>query len=141
VAIGLVITTSIVLYSVQPPMPPPTGPLVFTPATFVDGNASFTVQNVSNGPYMSSGFQITLIVNDFAGGPIALQPNNSVARITIGPNHYRVAWSDSDGDRSVDVGDSFHVSGDGGPLPALSYYEFDLRWKTQWTAKATWFTP
>jgi len=139
-AIGLVIVTSFVLYSAQPPGPPPTENLVFAPATFVDGNASFTVQNVSHGPYLFSGFQISLVVNDFAGGSAALEPNNSVARMTIGPNQYRIAWSDSNGDGAVDVGDSFRVSGDGGPLPALSYYEFDLNWEMQWTAKATWST-
>ena len=140
VAIGLVIITSFALFSLQPPRPSPTVNLVFAPPTFVDGNASLTVQNVSHGPYMFSGFQMTLIVNDFAGGPVALEPNNSVARMTIGPNHYRIAWSDSDGDGAVDVGDSFRVAGDGGPLPVLSYYEFDLRWQMQWTAKATWST-
>jgi len=139
--VGLVITISFTLYSLQPAQPPRTDNLVFSPATIVDGNASFTVQNVSNGPYMFSGFQITLIVNEFAGGPVALEPNNSVARITIGPNHYRIAWSDSDGDGAVDAGDSFRVSGDGGALPLLSYYEFDLHWQMQWTAKATWSTP
>src|SRR2546428_10474969 len=124
----------------HPPRPPPTVNLVFAPATFVDGSASFTVQNVSYGPYMFSGFQMTLIVSDGAGGPVALEPNNSVARMTIGPNHYRIAWTDSNGDGAVDVRDSFRVSGDGGPLPLLSYYQFDLRWQMQWTAKATWST-
>src|SRR5206468_495722 len=76
-AIGLVIATSFVLYSAQPPRPPPTENLVFSPATFVDGNASFTVQDVSHGPYLFSGFQISLIVNDFAGGPVAVEPNKS----------------------------------------------------------------
>ena len=139
-AIGLVIATSFVLYSAQLARPPPTENLVFSTAALVHGNASFTVQNVSHGPYLFSGFQISLIVNDFAGGPVALEPNNSVARMTIGPNHYRITWSDSDGDGAVDVGDSFRVAGDGGPLPVLSYYEFDLRWQMQWTAKATWST-
>ena len=139
-AIGVVIATSFVLYSAQPPRPPPTDNLVFSSAAFVGGNASVIVQNVSRGPYLFSGFQILLIVNEFAGGPVALEPNNSIARMTIGPNHYRIAWSDSNGDGAVDVGDSFRVSGDGGPLPVLSYYEFDLHWEMQWTAKATWST-
>jgi len=59
----------------------------------------------------------------------------------MGLNHYRIVWSDSNGDAAVDVGDAFLVSGDGGPLPALSYYELDLRWQMQWTAKAIWSTP
>jgi len=139
-AVAIVIGVSFLAYSLETPRPRPPDNLVFSGVAFVDGNASFAIRSVSGGPYSDTGFQIMLIVNDFAGGPVALEPNNSVARIAIGPNHYRVAWSDSDGDGAVDVGDSFRVSGDGGALPALSYYEFDLRWQMQWTAKATWST-
>jgi hypothetical protein len=114
---------------------------VFSTVVLVNGNASFVVDNVSRGPYPSTGFRITLTVNDFAAPSVALGPNNSATDITIGPNHYRVVWSDSNGDNAVDVRDSFFVGGDGGPLPALSYYEFDLRWGMQWTAKALWSTP
>ena len=140
-AVAFVIGASFLAYSLQPPRPPPADNLVFSGATLVNGNASFAIENVSGGPYSDAGFQITLVVNDFAGGPVALGPNNSAARITIGPNHYRIVWSDSNGDAAVDVGDAFLVSGDGGPLPALSYYELDLRWQMQWTAKAIWSTP
>ena len=140
-AVATVIGVTFLAYSLQPSRPPPPGNLVFSGVTLVNGNASFVIESVSGGPYSDAGFQITLVVNDFAGGPVALGPNNSAARITIGPNHYRIAWSDSNGDSAVDVGDTFFVSGDGGPLPALSYYELDLRWQIQWTARATWSTP
>ncbi len=140
VAIGLVITTSTVLYSLQPPRSPPTGNLVFAPATLLDGNASFPVQNVSHGPYGFSGFQIRLVVNNFAGGPASLGPNNSVARLVIGTTAYRVVWIDADGDGAVSVGDSFLVSGDRAPLSPLSDYEFDLSWQSAWTAHIFWST-
>ncbi len=139
-AVAIVIGVSFLAYSLQPPRPSAPGNLIFSPVVLVNGNASFVVHNVSRGPYSATGFEVTLIVNDFAAPTVALGPNNSLMHITIGPNPYRVLWSDSDGDGTVDVGDSFLVSGDGGPLPALSNYEFDLRWEMQWTAKATWST-
>jgi len=140
-AVAFVIGASFLAYSLQPPRPPPPSNLVVSDIALVDGNASFEILNVTGGPYSNAGFQITLVVNDFSGGPIAIGLNNSVTRIAIGPNEYRIVWSDSNGDSAVDISDTFFVTGDGGPLPALSYYELDLRWQMQWTAKATWSTP
>lgn len=139
--IAIVIGVTFIVYSRQPA--PPTAPtnLVFAGVVLASGNASFAVRNTTGGPYNYAGFRMTLLVNDRAGGPAALGPNNSAVRVAIGPNAYRVAWSDANGDGAVDTGDSFLVSGDGGPLPALSYYELDLQWENQWTAKATWSTP
>ncbi len=140
-AVAVVITVSFLAFSVRPRSPSTSTNLAFSSVALVNGNASFAVANVSGGPYNAVGFQVTLIVNDFAAPSVALGPNNSVTHITIGPNHYRIVWTDSNGDGAVNVGDSFIVSGDGGPLPALSYFEIDLRWQMQWTAKVTWSTP
>src|SRR5207247_3980544 len=60
-ATGVVIATSFVLYSAQPPRPPPTDNLVFSSAACVDGNASVIVKNVSCGPYLLSGFLSLLV--------------------------------------------------------------------------------
>ncbi len=139
-AIGLVITTSFILYSLQPPRPRPTDNLVFTPATLVGGNASFAVQRAAHGPYLVAGFHVRLVVNNFVGGPAALGPNNSVTRIGIGTMAYGVVWIDADGNGAVSVGDSFLVSGDRTPLSPLSDYEFDLSWQSAWTAHLFWST-
>ena len=140
VGIGLVISTSFILYSLQPSPPPPTDNLVFSPATLVNGNTTFAVQNVSHGPYIFSGFHIRLVVNNFAGGPVALGRNNSATRILIGTTAYRVVWIDADGDGAVGVSDSFFVSGDRAPLSPLSDYEFDLSWQSAWTSHVFWST-
>ena len=140
VGIGLVISTSFILYSLQPSRPPPSSNLVFSAATLVSGNASFAVQNASHGPYMFSGFRVRLVVNNFASGPASLGPNNSVTRIVIGSTAYRVVWIDADGDGAVSVRDSFLVSGDGAPLSPLSDYEFDLSWQSAWTSRVFWST-
>jgi hypothetical protein len=140
-AVAIVIGVSFFAYSLQPTRPSTRANLVFASVVLAEGNASFVVRNVSGGPYGATGFQLALIVNEFAAPWVALGSNNSVTRIPIGPNYYRVVWSDSNGDGAVDVGDSFLVSGDGGRLPALSYFEVDLRWQGLWTAKVTWSTP
>jgi hypothetical protein len=140
VAIGLVITTTFVLYSLQPPRSPPTDNLVFTVASVVDGNASFAILNVSHGPYAYSGFSFRLVVNNFAVGPVALGPNGSATEVRVGTTTDRITWFDADGDGSVSVGDSFLVTGDRAQLASLSDYEFDLQWGSMWAARAFWST-
>jgi len=139
-AIAMVIGVSFLAFSLQPSPAAPSDHVVFSNVVLLDGNATFAVQNVSGGPYIRSGFRIAVVVNDFSAPSAPLGPNNSSTLITIGPNHYKIGWTDTNGDSAVDVGDTFFVSGDGGPLPALSYYEFDLRWEMEWTAKANWST-
>jgi hypothetical protein len=139
-AIGIVIATSFVLFSLQPPRPPPTSNLIFTSASVIDGNVSFAVQNVSHGPYVYSGFAFRLIVNNFAVGPTALRPNGSAISVTVGTTTDRITWIDADGDGAVSVGDRFLVTGDRAPLSSLSDYEFDLQWGSMWAARVFWST-
>lgn len=132
---------SYVVYSSHP-IPTPTQYLIFSPAIIdARGNATFAVENVSNGPYVASGFRVALIVNGFSGHPVSLPPSGGTVRIPIGPNAYLVGWEDADRDGSVSRGDSFSVSGDGTPLPSLSSYEIDFTWQNSWTAKVVWSTP
>ena len=139
-AIGMVIATSFVLFSLQPPRAPPTGNLIFTPASIINGNASFVVQNVSRGPYVYSGFTFRLVVNNFAVGPVALGPNGSSTSVQVGAATDRISWIDADGDGAVSVGDSFLITGDRAPLSSLSDYEFDLQWGSVWAARVFWST-
>ena len=139
-AIGLVIATSFVLFSLQTPRPPPTGNLIFSTASVIDGNASFNVQNLSHGPYVYSGFTFRLIVNNFAVGPVALGPNDSATAVTVGTTTDRISWIDADGDGAVSVGDRFLVTGDRAQLASLSDYEFDLQWGNAWAARVFWST-
>jgi len=140
VGIGLVISTSFVVYSLRPPRTPPSSNLVFRAATLVNGNASFTVRNESHDPFIFSEFHIQLVVNNFASGPAVLGPNNSATRIVIGGTAYQVIWIDADGDGAVSVNDSFLVAGDRAPLSPLSDYEFDLSWQSAWTSRVFWST-
>ena len=139
-AVLLVVAATFYVASLVPPRPIPTDRLVFSEVALVDGNASFLVQNESGGPYPYSGFEATLIVNDFAGPTVAFGPPQSIVRVSIGPNAYRIIWRDADRDGAPSAGDSFLISGDGTPLPSISAYEFDLQWQGTWIAKAFWTT-
>ncbi len=139
-AIAAVVLASYVVYSLQGPRPPPPDNLVFSHPAVSEGNASFDVQGTAGGPYAYDGFHVILRVNGFASEAIPLAPSDTVMPVVIGPNHYRIIWSDSNADGAVDVGDLFFVTGDGAPLFSLSVYEFDLQWGSAWTAKATWST-
>src|SRR5436309_1843911 len=95
-AIGLVISTSFVLFSLQPPRPQPTDNLIFTPASIVQGNVSFAVENVSHGPYAYSGFEFRLVVNTSAVRPVALGPNPSATTGTVGAPEQEEQEEDED---------------------------------------------
>jgi len=139
-AVLLVVAATFYVASLVPPRPIPTDRLVFSDVALVDGNASFLVQNESGGPYPYSGFEATLVVNDFPSPSVALGPPQSIVRVSIGPNGYRITWRDADGDDAPSAGDSFLISGDGTSLPSISAYEFDLQWQGTWIAKAFWTT-
>lgn len=139
--IAVAVSASFAVYWSQPPQTPPSSYIVFQSPALVGGNASFAVQSVSGGPYASTGFQVNLVVNNFAGQPIPLGPSSSTSRIKIGPNTYRITWLDSDINGAVSAGDPFLVSGDGEPLPSLSVYEFNLKWQNSWTSQTFWSTP
>ncbi len=139
-AVLLVVAATFYVASLVPPRAIPTDKLVFSSVALVDGNASFLVQNQSGGPYPYGGFEATLVVNDFPGPTGALGPSQSIVRVSIGPNAYRITWRDADGDGAPSAGDSFLISGDGTPLPSISAYEFDLQWQGTWIAKAFWTT-
>src|SRR6266508_3148183 len=89
-AVALVVAAAFYVDSLLPPRPPPTDKLVFSDVAFVDGNASFLVQSQSGGPYPYGEFDALLVVNDFPSPSVALGPAQSIARVSIGPNFYRI---------------------------------------------------
>ncbi len=139
-AVLLVVAATFYVASLVPPRAIPTDKLVFSDVALVDGNASALVQSESGGPYSYRGFEATLVVNDFPSPTVALGPPQSIVRVSIGPNAYRIIWRDADRDGAPSAGDSFLISGDGTPLPSISAYEFDLQWQGTWIAKAFWTT-
>ena len=139
-AIAAVVLGSYTVYLLQAPRSPPPDNLTFSHPLVSEGNASFAVQRTAGGPYSYDSFFVTLKVNNFASNATPLAPSETVMPVVIGPNRYRIVWSDSDVNDAVGVGDLFFVTGDGTPLYSLSVYELDLQWASEWTAKATWST-
>ncbi len=120
--------------------PPPASPIGFSTPTMSAGNATVRVDRVDGGPYPASRFAINLTVNNFAGPQIPLPSTNVTASIPIGNVVYRITWTDADHDGAVSVGDVFTITGNGLPLPSLSYCAFGLIWQGGWSATVYWTT-
>lgn len=120
--------------------PSPASPIGFSTPVMSAGNATFRVDRVDGGPYPASGFAVNFTVNNFAGPQIPFPSNNVTASIPIGDLVYRITWNDADHDGAVSVGDIFTVTGNGVPLPSLSYCAFRLAWQGGWSATVYWTT-
>lgn len=125
--------------------PMPLAPIQFGPASMAVGNATFNVTGDSNGSWTWTNFTVNLTINNFGGVAVPLPPSGRNATFLIGSTThkdlYQVVWLDLDHDGKVNRGDAFRVTGDGAPLPALSYCKFSLAWSGgTWTATEYWVT-
>ena len=119
--------------------PIPSAPVEFAPAYMRGGNGTFNVTSVDNASWPWTGFMVNLTINDFGAQAVPLAPGGHNATFLIGSttqkNHFHVVWNDTDHDGKVSVGDVFWVTGNGVPLPALSYIKVSLIWGSGvWTA-------
>ena len=138
VVLVLLAVVFVVFQSQETPRPPARvqfGPVGVTAwATLF--NASFNVSAVLYGPYAASGFLVNLSVQNLAA-QVPLGASGQAVSIAIGPNAYRVTWTDRDADGYVSPGDTFTVTG----LPGLSACALTLAWPSGgWTASAYWTT-
>jgi len=125
--------------------PLPSAPVEFAAAYMVRGNGTFNVTSVGNGSWAWTRFTVNLSINNFGGIGVPLSPSGQNASLLIGSSShkdlYHVVWMDRDHDGKVSVGDAFWVTGDGVPLPGLSYCKFSLTWQAGgWTAVEYWVT-
>ncbi len=119
--------------------PLPSAPVQFTPAYVTNGNGTFNVSSAANASWPWENFTVNLTINNFGTLAVPLARSGTPATFLIGSSthkdYYHVVWTDRDGDGKVSVGDSFWITGDGVPLPALSYVKFSLIWgHGAWTA-------
>ncbi len=119
--------------------PPANAPVRFDSAYMVRLNGTFNVSSDSNATWSGAGFDVNLSINNVWGVAVPLASSGQNATVLIGPpahkDAYHVRWVDRDGDGSVSVGDVFWITGNGVGLPALSYVQFDLTWRSGgWTA-------
>ncbi len=119
--------------------PAATAPVGFAPAYMVGLNGTFNVSSDSNASWGWTGFEVNLSINNLWAVAVPLAASGQNATLLIGPpshkDAYHVRWMDRDGDGAVSVGDVFWITGNGVGLPALSYVQFDLTWRSGgWTA-------
>src|SRR5207245_9860817 len=93
-AIAMVIGVSFLAFSLRPPPAAPSDHVVFSNVMLLDGNATFAVQNVSAGPYTSSGFGLVLIVNDFSAPSAPLGPTGPSHLIPLGTHQVHDRYTD-----------------------------------------------
>jgi len=119
--------------------PLPSAPVQFSAAYMLGGNGTFNVTSDGNASWPWSGFDVNLTINNFGDVAVPLAASGENATLLIGSSshkdYYHIIWLDRDHDGKVSVGDAFWVTGDGLPLPALSYCHFSLTWRAGgWTA-------
>lgn len=119
--------------------PIPAAPVQFAAAYMRDGNGTFNVTSVDNASWPWAGFAVNLTINEFGARAVPLEPSGLNATFLIGSStqkdYYHVVWIDTDRNGKVSVGDVFWVTGNGVPLPALSYIKVSLIWDGgAWTA-------
>ncbi len=119
--------------------PATTAPVAFDAAYMVGLNGTFNVSSDSNATWTWTGFDVNLSINNVWAVAVPLASSGQNATLLIGPpthkDVYHVRWVDRDGNGAVSVGDVFWITGDRAGLPALSYVQFDLGWRSGgWTA-------
>ncbi|HYM39744.1 MAG TPA: hypothetical protein VEY12_06330 [Thermoplasmata archaeon] len=116
-----------------------TAPVTFAPAYMLGGNGTFNVTSDSNTTWPWTGFSVNLTINNVGTTAVALAPSGGNVTLFIGTSArkdaYHIVWLDRDHNGAVSPGDVFWVTGNGVGLPALSYVQFSLIWRSGgWTA-------
>jgi hypothetical protein len=106
--------------------PSGTPPVVLlSPVDLANGNAtiSITAASTSSGP---SQMQILLAANNSASSAVGLPPPNGSVLVTTAGYPLRVFWLDINRDGMVTRSDAFRITGNLGPLPPATSFEFTL---------------
>ena len=119
--------------------PPPSAPVRFSAAVMVGGNGTFNVSSDGNASWAWTGFDVNLTINNFGDAAVPLPASGQNATFLIGSSthkdYYHIVWLDLDHNGKVSPGDTFWVTGNGAPLPALSYCHVSLIGRAGgWTA-------
>ena len=119
-------------------------PLVtFSAVDQSSGNATITVTGASQSVYPSN-YKVNLQVGSNTGAAVAMPTTGGLyVTITINSVVYRIYWTDIGGERTVNPGDNFRVTGNNLPLsPAATLYTFYLLWSDgSLIQQKSWSTP
>jgi flagellin-like protein len=145
--VAITVVLAAVLYVMVSGLITPVGgnkPLVtFSAVDQSSGNATIAVAGASQS-VSPSNYKVNLQVGSNTGAAIAMPTTGGAfASITINAVVYRIYWTDIGGEKTVNPGDSFRVTGNNLPLsPAATSYTFYLLWSDGSSIQSTtWSTP
>jgi flagellin-like protein len=144
--VAITVVLAAVLYVMVSGLISPVGgnkPLVtFTSVTQASGNATIGVAGASQA-VSPSNYKVNLAVSGTTGSAVAMPATGGLfVSMTIGTTTYRIYWTDIGGEKTVNPGDSFRVTGNNVPLPAATSFQFYLLWSDGSSIQSTpWSTP
>ena len=144
--VAITVVLAAVLYVMVSGLITPVGankPLItFTAASLSSGNATISVAGVSQAVSPSS-YKVNLQVGTTTGSAIAMPTTGGASvNVVVGATTYRIYWTDIGGERTVNGGDTFRVTGNGVALPAATSFTFFLLWSDGASIQqSAWSTP
>src|SRR5438445_324422 len=145
--VAITVVLAAVLYVMVSGLITPVGgnkPLVtFAAVDQSSGNATISVAGASQS-VSPSNYKVNLQVGSNTGSAVAMPTTGGLfATMTINAVVYRIYWTDIGGEKTVNQGDSFRVTGNNLPLtPAATSYTFYLLWSDGGSIQSTtWSTP
>ena len=147
--VAITVVLAAVLYVMVSGLITPVGgnkPLVtFNAVTQSSGNATVSVAGASQS-VSPSNYKVNLQVAGVTGSALAMPALgtgvNNYVTVAVGATNYRIYWTDIGGEKTVNSGDNFRVTGANIPLPAASQFTFYLLWSDGSSIQSTtWSTP
>jgi len=144
--VAITVVLAAVLYVMVSGLITPVGgnkPLVtFAAVDQSSGNATISVAGASQS-VSPSNYKVNLQVGTNTGIAVAMPTTGGLfATLTISGVTYRIYWTDIGGEKTVNSGDNFRVTGNNVALPAATSFTFYLLWSDGSSIQSTpWSTP
>jgi len=144
--VAITVVLAAVLYVMVSGLITPVGgnkPLVtFSAVSQASGNATISVAGASQA-VSPSNYKVNLAVGTTTGAAVAMPTTSGLfATVVISGVTYRIYWTDIGGERTLNAGDNFRVTGNNIALPAATSFTFYLLWSDGSSIQSTpWATP
>ena len=116
--------------------------VMFSSVNQSSGNATITVAAVSEA-IVPSFYKVNLQVGTTVGYAVAMPTiGGSFVTLTIGARQYEINWTDIGGERTLNAGDNFRITGSNVALPPAMFFTFYLLWADGSSIQSSsWSTP
>jgi len=144
--VAITVVLAAVLYVMVSGLITPVGgnkPLVtFSAVSQASGNATISVAGASQA-VSPSNYKVNLAVGTLTGTAIAMPTTSGLfATVVVSGTTYRIYWTDIGGEKTLNAGDNFRVTGNNIALPAATSFTFYLLWSDGSSIQSTpWSTP